>query len=525
MGVAVNEMSAALPADLATAHGLITKLNQDLERAGQDLERVGSDLERADRENAWLRHRLDVLSRRLFGKRTEQLSADQLALAFEQLENEPGKESEPIETDSGEGALADKRVRRRGRRPIPSNLRRDDVVVDVPEAEKACASCGVEKTKIGEDVSEKYDYAPAELFVRRTIRPKYSCPSCHDGVASAPSPAQAVEKGLATEGLLAYVLTSKYVDHLPLYRMESILARHGAEFSRTTMCEWVAACADALQPIYEHLRAEIVTADYLQTDDTPVTVLIKGSGSKTGRLWVYVDPMGKRVFFDATPTREREGPERILKRFHGYLQADAYSAYDALYRSGRIAEVGCWAHVRRKFFDTKESDPEALKVLSLIQRLYEVERQSAELTDEERATLRREKSSVILDDIDRVRRELSRTALPKSGLGEALRYLHNQREALGRFLLDGRLKLDNNGAENLLRVVAVGRKNWLFAGSMEGANRAALLYTLARGCKLAGVEPFRYFKDVLLRVATHPASRIDELTPSGWAVTFGATPA
>lgn len=508
--MAANEISAALPADLASAHDLIVKLNQDLERAGK--------------ENAWLRHRLDVLSRRLFGKRTEQLSADQLALAFEQLENESGKESEPIETDSGEGALADKRVRRRGRQPIPSNIRRHDVVIDIPEAEKSCVSCGVEKTKIGEDVSEKLDYIPSELVVRRSIRPKYSCPSCHDGVVSAPSPVQAVEKGLATEGLLAYVLTSKYVDHLPLYRLEGILARHGAEISRTTMCEWVAACADALQPIYEHLRDTIVTADYLQTDDTPVTVLIKGVGSKTGRLWVYVDPIRRRVFFDATPTREREGPERILKHFRGYLQADAYSAYDALYRSGRIAEVGCWAHVRRKFFDTKESDPDALKMLALIQRLYEVERQSAQLTDEQRAALRREKSSVILDDIDRVRHDLSRTALPKSGLGEALRYLHNQREALGRFLLDGRLKLDNNGAENMLRIVAVGRKNWLFAGSMEGANRAALLYTLARGCKLAGVEPFRYFRDVLLRVATHPASRIAELTPSGWATTFGDAP-
>ena len=206
-----------------------------------------------------------------------------------------------------------------------------------------------------------------------------------------------------------------------------------------------------------------------------------------------------------------------MKDFEGYLQADAYSAYDALYRTGRLVEVGCWAHARRKFFDTREQDPEAMKVLALIGKLYEVERQAAGLTHEERRVLRREKSVPILEEIDRVREELSRTALPKSGLGEALRYLHNQREALGRYLLDGRLKPDNNGAENQLRVVAVGRKNWLFAGSQDGASRAALIYTLAQGCKLAGVEPSRYFKDVLLRVATHPASRIEELTPTGWA--------
>jgi len=228
------------------------------------------------------------------------------------------------------------------------------------------------------------------------------------------------------------------------------------------------------------------------------------------------------VFFDATATREREGPERVLKDFKGYLQADAYSAYDALYRTGQIVEVGCWAHVRRKFFDTREEDPEAMKVLALIQKLYAVEREGATMEVEARGLLRQEKSAPVLAEIDRVREELARTALPKSGLGEALRYLHNQREALGRYLLDGRLKPDNNGAENQLRVVAVGRKNWLFAGSQEGARRAAMLYTLAQGCKLAGIDPFRYFKDVLLRVATHPASRIDELAPAGWAVAFAS---
>ena len=504
--VAAEETSATLPENLASAHQLITKLRNDLERS--------------DRENAWLRHRLDVLSRRLFGKKTEQLSADQLALAYEQLENETGKANEPVETDSGEGTVAEKTRPRRGRRAIPKDLRRVDIVVDIPEEQKTCAQCGVRRELIGEDVSEKYDYIPAELLSRRTRRLKYGGCQCHPGVVSAPAPPQAVEKGLATEGLLSHVITSKYVDHLPLYRLEGILGRHGAEISRKTLCDWVAECADALSPIYEHLRRTVVTVDYLQTDDTPVTVLKDGGGSLTGRLWVYLDPLGKRVFFEATATRGRDGPERVLKDYAGYLQADAYSAYDALYRSGRIVEVGCWAHVRRKFFDTREEDPEALKVLALIQKLYEVERQAATGTNEERMALRREMSAPILEQIDRVRAELSRTALPKSGLGEALRYLHNQREVLGRYLRDGRLKPDNNGAENQLRVVAVGRKNWLFAGSLEGARRAALLYSLTQGCKLAGIEPFRYFKDVLLRVASHPASRIDELTPTGWAAAF-----
>ena len=508
---AAEAESAALPEDLAAAHQLIGKLRADLERSLH--------------ENKWLRHRLDVLSRRLFGKKAEQLTPGQLVLAYEQLENETGKADEPVETDSGEGPAVEKTKPRRGRRAIPKNIRRVDVVVDLPDSEKTCATCGTERERIGEDVSEKYDYIPAELVCRVTRRQKYGQCKCSPGVVTAPAPPQAVEKGLAAEGLLAHIATSKYVDHQPLYRLEKIFARHGADISRKTLGDWIAECAEALAPIYEHLGRTIVQAGYLQTDDTPITILKDDGGSRTGRLWVYVDPIGKRVFFDATATREREGPERVLKDFKGYLQADAYSAYDALYRTGQIVEVGCWAHVRRKFFDTREEDPEALKVLALIQKLYAVEREGAAMEVEERRLLRQEKSAPVLAEIDRVREELARTALPKSGLGEALRYLHNQREALGRYLLDGRLKPDNNGAENQLRVVAVGRKNWLFAGSQEGARRAAVLYTLAQGCKLAGVDPFRYFKDVLLRVATHPASRVDELTPAGWVKAFASTAA
>lgn len=508
---ATETRDAALPGDLAAAHRIIADSRKQIAQL--------------QNENKWLRHRLDVLCRRLFGKKAEQLTPGQLVLAYEQLENETGKADEPVETDSGEGPTVEKKRRRKGRRPIPKNIRRVDVVVDVADEGKTCSTCGITRERIGEDVSEKYDYIPAELVCRVTRRLEYGGCTCTPGVLSAPAPPQAVEKGLAAEGLLAHVITSKYVDHQPLYRLEQIFARHGAEISRKTLCDWVAECAEALSPIYDHLGRTLVTADYLQTDDTPITLLGEGDGSRTGRLWVYVDPLGRRILFDATATRGRDGPERVLKDFKGYLQADAYSAYDALYRTGRMVEVGCWAHARRKFFDTREEDPEALKVLALIQKLYEVERQAASMTVQERQALRQEKAAPVLAEIDRVREDLARTALPKSGLGEALRYVHNQREALGRYLLDGRLKPDNNGAENQLRVVAVGRKNWLFAGSLEGARRAAILYTLAQGCKLAGVEPFRYFKDVLLRVATHPASRIDELTPTGWADTFADTPA
>jgi transposase len=493
--------------DLPTARALIATLEDQLTKS--------------QRELVALRHQLDVLCRRLFGKKSEKVDPRQLALALEQLANEPGDAAAPIEMDSGEAPVRG-HVRRRstGRRPLPAHLPRQRVEVDVPDAEKICG-CGHARTRLGEAVSEKLEYVPASFFVRETARLKYACPQCHEGVVEAAAPAQAVEKALAGEGLLAHVVVSKYVDHLPLHRLEGIFARHGVTLSRTTLCGWVAAVADALAPIGAQLRREITAADYLQTDDTPVTVLDDGIGSFKGRLWTYLDPLGRQVVFDATPTHERDGPLAFLRDFRGQLQADAYAGYDGLYASGRVIELACWAHARRRFVDALMTDPRAATVVALIQQLYQIERQGADLDAEARGRRRREQSVPLLVRIDALRRDLARTVLPKSPLGDALRYLGNQWAALQRFVDDGRVAIDNNRAEGQLRVVAVGRKNWLFAGSLEGAHRAALLYSLVQSCKLVDIRPFDYLQDVLLRVATHPQSLIHQLTPKGWAATFG----
>jgi len=352
-----------------------------------------------------------------------------------------------------------------------------------------------------------------------TARAKYACPHCHDGVVEAAAPPQAVENSLAGEGLLAHVVVSKYVDHLPLHRLAGIFARDGVDLSRTTLCGWIADVAHALAPIGDQLRREVTAATYLHTDDTPVTVLGADGGSFKGRLWTYLDPLGQQVVFDATATHERAGPEAFLAPFAGALQADAYAGYDALYRSGRVLEIGCWAHARRRFVEALTTDPQAALVVALIQQLYQVERAAADLDADARGALRREQAGPLLARIDTVCQGLARTVLPKSPLGDAVRYLTNQWAALQRYVEDGRLAIDNNRAENQLRVVAVGRKNWLFAGSLEGARRAALLYSLVQSCKLVHVTPFDYLKDVLLRVATHPHARIGELTPKGWAAT------
>lgn len=493
--------------DLPTARALIASLHEQLTKS--------------QREIAALRHELDILCQRLFGKKSERVDPRQLTLALEQLANERGPVTEPVEMDSGETPVrGHTRRRSTGRRPLPAHLPRRHVEVDLSDAEKQCG-CGHTRRRIGEDVSEKLEYQPASFVVIETIRPKYACPHCHEGVIEAPAPPQAVEKSLAGEGLLAHVVVSKYVDHLPLHRLERIFAREGVDLPRSTLCGWVADVATALTPIGEQLRREITAADYLQTDDTPITVLDEHGGSFKGRLWTYLDPLAKQVVFDATRTHERDGPAAFLAPFRGKLQADAYTGYDGLYTSGGVLEIGCWAHARRGFVEAFTTDTSAALMIALIQQLYEIERETAAWDPEARRAERQDRSVPLLAKIDAERQALARTVLPKSPVGEAVRYLTNQWAALQRFVDDGRLAIDNNRAENQLRIVAVGRKNWLFAGSFEGARRAALLYSLVQSCKLADVPPFPYLKDVLLRVATHPQHLIDQLTPRRWAQAVG----
>src|SRR5467141_912720 len=321
----------------ATARALLTTLQEQVRTL--------------QRENAALRQQLDVLCQRMFGKKSERVDPRQLQLALEQLANEPGPVTEPIEMDSGDTPLREhQRQRSTGRRPLPAHLSRRRVEIDVPDADRQCG-CGHVKTRIGESVAEKLEYEPASFIVIETVRAKYACPHCHEGVVEAPAPPQAVEKSLDGEGLLAHVVVSKYVDHLPLHRLEGIFAREGIDVARTTLCGWVADVAAALTPIGDQLRREITAATYLQTDDTSITVLGENGGSFKGRLWTYLDPLGRQVVFEATTTHERDGPEAFLAAFRGALQADAYTGYDAVYQSGRVVEIGCWAHARRRFVE------------------------------------------------------------------------------------------------------------------------------------------------------------------------------
>jgi len=497
----------AAHAAIVSAQGVIASLSEKLQATL--------------RENELLKQKLDKLCRRLFGQSSEKVSPAQLALAFAQLPLDEATQSAAPAAASmeaaAEGSQETSRARPTGRKPLPKHLPRQRVVV-MPPAEELTCGCGQAKTKIAEKVTERLDYVPASAVVLETVRPVFVCTKCHDGVSVAPMPQQAVDASAAGSGLLAYIIVSKYVDHLPLHRLERIFARQGVELSRSTMCGQLALAEEALAPLGEEILKRLRAGPYLQFDDTSVLVQAEEDKARFyGKMWTYHAPLERLVGFDATETREHLGPLAFLKGFSGYLQGDAYSGNLTLRKKSPVFLVGCMAHLRRYFVAALEKDPRAAHFIALIKQLYELEEQARDLAHDERRALRQKRAAPLLRELMRQARAMEPSVLPKSPLGEAFTYLRNQMRYVAQYLRDGRLEIDNNGAERQLRGVAVGRKNWLFAGSMKGLHRAALLYSLVQSAKLADVEPWAYLKDVLDRLPTHPHQRIGELLPKQWA--------
>jgi hypothetical protein len=331
----------------------------------------------------------------------------------------------------------------------------------------------------------------------------------------------AIDKGIAGEGLLAHIITCKYCDHVPLNRLEGILKRHGVDINVSTMCDWVGKSADLLEPLVRRMHEKILKSPKINTDDTPIPVKSKKRRGSTynGYLWVYIDDK-HNVVFDFTPTRSREGPLKFLGKYSGYVQADAYSGYDEFFRKNKSAtEVGCNAHARRKFDYALDTDPiRAARMLVLWGRLYDIERKAKNENHSSAQLLeaRQKQARPILAEIKTVLDEYKNQVLPKSPIGKAVTYSLNQWDALNRYVDDPMLDIDNNLSERTLRMVVIGRKNYMFAGSEAGAWRAAIIYSLVASCKLNEIDPFRYFRDVLAKVSTHPAEKIDELLPGEW---------
>jgi transposase len=478
------------------------------------------------RENFDLQCQLDWLRRQLFGRKSEKMDPNQRLLfadLFEKLQQQLDQQPVPEFTttppaSAPKGPSSNRPSRRNGRVPLPADLPRVPEYLDPDPRLIENMRC------IGEDITEILEYIPAGFYVRQIIRRKYAPRGGLGSVVMGPLPALPIEKGRPGPGVLAYIITSKYCDHLPLYRLEQIFARHGLHIPRTTQWDWVRDSADLLLAIVLAMKRLILASAKIHTDDTYIPIQDKSRTQvREGYLWPHID-RANNVYFDYTTTRSREGPEQMLGGYQGYIQADAFNGYDGLYGEGKATEVGCWGHARRKFDEAKQTDPlRANQMLALIAQLYVVEDQAQEehLDAEGVKALRQKFSKPILEDqIKPLLESWSPEVLPKSPIGKAVTYAVNQWEALNRYLENGILSIDNSLSERVIKLVALGRKNWLFSGSDEGAQRAAILYSLIASCKLCQIDPFVYLRDVLERINTHPANRIEELTPPRWKELF-----
>jgi transposase len=461
------------------------------------------------------------LKRMHFGQRSEKLSADiaQLELLLEDLEASQAA-ANPLPEQVVTSAAKEKHARKPARRPLPAELPRENQIL-APKHE-ACPDCGGKLRALGEDISEVLEYVPAHWKVICTVRPKLSC-ACCSRIVQEPAPHRPIDKGLAGPGLLAHVLVSKYADHLPLYRQSEIYARTGVELDRSTMADWVGGASRTLRPLVEALRAYVLSAEKLHGDDVPVPVLEPGSGkTKTSRLWTYVRddrPAGSdaasAVWFGYSPDRKGEHPAEHLKNYRGILQADGFAGFNRLYETGGIVEAACWAHVRRKFFDLHKAhaSPVAKEALERIAQLYALEKEVRGRPPVERQQVRQARSRPLLEAMHAWLKTTMSKLSRKSELAKAIYYALERWAALMVFVDDGRVEMDNNAAERALRTVAIGRKNYLFAGSDAGGERAAAIYSLLGSAKLNGIDPEAYMTEVLRRIADHPVRRIEELLP------------
>ena len=461
-----------------------------------------------------LRFEIARLKRMKYGRSSEQLDTQigQMQLTLEDLEATLAETPEPLRPAPKPAPI--KPVRR----ALPAHLPREDVV---HATACTCPACGGTLRRLGEDVSEMIEYVPGRYKVVRHVRPKFSCGACQK-IVQASAPSRPIARGLAGPAFLAHVLVSKYADHLPLYRQSQIYAREGLELDRSTLADWVGGASELLEPLVRSLGRYVMRATKLHGDDTPVPVLCPGRGTtKQGRLWTYVrddrpaaSPDPPAVLFRYSPDRKGERPKAHLAPFTGVLQADAYAGFDRLYGE-RIQEAACWAHVRRKFYEihVAHASPIAAEALDRIGRLYGIEAEIRGRLPDERAAVRQARAGAELEALHAWLHTIVAKLSKKSELALAIRYALSRWSALTRYRDDGRLEIDNNAAERALRAVALGRKNWLFAGSDDGGERAAAIYSLLGTAKLNDLDPEAYLRYVLERIADHPINRIEELLP------------
>ena len=495
----------------------IRRLEAELDAQRQALSEQAEELDSRSERIEHLKLMVEKFRHMMFGRKSEKL-----VLKLEQMEFE----LEEDETTQAEAEALDERVSprkeakpRSERKPLPEHLKREEVI-HKPDTD-CCPDCGGGLRHFGDDISEQLEYVPESFKVIRHMRPKFTCTDC-DRIIEAPAPSRPIERGLAAPSLLAHVIVSKYADHLPLFRQSEIYARQGVEISRSTMAGWVGAASDLLGPLVDAIGKHVFAGRKLHADDTPMPVLAPGNGkTKTGRLWTYVRddrPAGEQappaVWFAYSEDRRGEHPRQHLKNFTGALQADAYAGFHHLY-GNHIYEAACWAHARRKFHDIHlaHASPTTTDALARIGALYAVEDEIRGKPVDVRLSVRQSRARPLLDELRKWMEKALRSLSSKSETAAAIRYALSRWRALTRYTDDGLLEIDNSAAERALRAVALGRKNFLFAGSDHGGERAAAMYTLIGSAKLNGIDPELYLRTVLARIADHPISRIQDLLP------------
>lgn len=493
-----------------------------------DFDALQTALKERDQRIAALQFELAQLKRLLFGRRSEQLEKpvdpDQLPLWPETPEEVPAVSPVTFKTVTVSPAKNTPK-----RTALPAHLPREIVVLPLLPEQRACPGCGHDRPVIGYESSERLDYVPATLKVIETRREKCACAVCQGQLTTAPAPPHVIEQGIPLPGLLAYLLAAKYLYHLPLYRIEQLLASQGFPVARATLCGWVMQCGEALRPLVERMMVLLKQQAVLFSDDTPVALQDTGKTRET-RFWVYTGHAPPLIVYHHTTSRAGKHPKAHLAGFNGYLQVDAYAGYDQVFADGRVIEVACWAHARRKFFDIAEQAEKGKRLsahiaLDFIGQLYAIEREAKARGLEANAlrALRQQQALPMLaafkDWLETQLRELA----PKTPTAKAIGYVLNNWTALLRYTDDGRLEIDNNRSERAIRPLAIGRKNWLFLGSPRGGQVAATVFSLIQTCKALGIAPEAYLKDVLTRLPTTKQKDIDTLLPHLWTPLTSST--
>lgn len=465
-------------------------------------------------EVASLKNELAQLKRMIFGSKSEQFvpsrHPSQLALnihaetiATASVVSAKKVEYTRVKTET-------RPVNHPVRMKLPDHLERKERLIEPEGLSEGCR-------RIGEEVTEELEYEPGKLFVNRFVRPKYVSAD-NTTVLIAPMVERPLPRAIAGPGLLTQVIIDKYVDHLPLHRQQQRFSREKINIPYSTLTDWVSNTCKLITPLYDALVKEVLSSDYLHADETPIKVLDrdKKGQSHRGYYWVYHNSLKDLVLFDYQPGRGREGPSDMLKNFKGHLQTDGYAAYNIFNERQDVTLLHCWAHARRKFYEAQDSDADrATHVLSQIQLLYTIECKAREqsLSDKEIVVLRNEQALPVLHKLYEWMKRTYMEVLPKSPVGKAIAYCLQRWEQLLIYTTHGKLNIDNNPVENAIRPVALGRKNYLFAGSHEAAQRSAMLYSLFGTCKLNGINPYQWMKSTIERIAAHPINQINLLLP------------